>query len=57
MKEIEDSIDSVCAECATNLGYKPKDKVVGVWPGKCDVCGKKRSLTSLHHDWEKGETK
>ena len=57
MCEIEDRIDAVCDECAMNLGWKPKDKIFGVWTGKCDVCGKNRFLTSLHHDWEKGETK
>ena len=54
---VEAMVDAVCSDCARNMGWKPKDKVVGVWPGKCDVCGKNRSLTSLHHDWEKGETK
>ena len=54
---VESKVDAVCSDCARNMGWKPKDKVVGVWPGKCDVCGKKRPLTSLHHDWVKGETK
>lgn len=56
-KKIEDDVDSVCDECATKLGWKPKDKVVGVWMGKCEVCGNERPLTSLHHDWYKANTR
>lgn len=56
-RPIEDMVDSVCDECATKLGWKPKDKVVGVWMGKCEVCGKEKPLTSLHHDWYKANTR
>lgn len=48
-----DDRDSVCWKCAVDMGYTPVKKVVGVWQGKCDFCGKKKSLTSLSHDWRK----
>lgn len=48
-----DNRDSVCAECAERMGWKPKDKVVGVWIGECEFCGERKPLTSLHHDWRK----
>lgn len=48
-----DNRDSVCSDCARKMGWKPKNKVVGVWQGKCDFCGKTTGLTSLHHDWYK----
>lgn len=50
--------DSVCDECARKMGWKPKNKVVGMWVGKCDWCGEIGPLTSLLYDWtKKGETK
>ena len=45
--------DSVCRECAESMGYAPLNKVVGVWRGECDFCGKVKSLTSLQNDWVK----
>lgn len=47
--------DYVCRECANRMGYEPKKKTVGVWPGECDFCGKHKVLTSLSHDWNKKE--
>lgn len=38
-------------QCAR--GYEPKDKVVGVWTGECEFCGKRKPLTSLCNDWRK----
>ena len=54
---VESKVDAVCSDCARNMGWKPKGKLFCVWPGKCDVCGKKKTFISFHHDWEKGETK
>lgn len=45
--------DCVCVKCAKALGYVMKDKVVGVWIGECEFCGKRKPLTSLCHDWRK----
>lgn len=50
-----DHRDSVCAECATEMGYEPDDKEAGVWLGRCDFCGKEEPLTSLAHDWHKAK--
>lgn len=49
-----DDRDATCAKCAKERGYVMKNKVVGVWVGKCEFCGETRALTSLHHDWRKG---
>lgn len=45
--------DSVCRECAERMGYEPRKKIVGVWSGECEFCGKVAALTSLAHDWKK----
>ena len=38
-------------ESETNLSH-----VGDAWVyGKCDVCGKQKPLTSLHHDWYKAK--
>ena len=49
--------DCVCAECAIRMGWTPKDKMVGVWQGKCEFCGRNKPLTSLHHDWRRNNGK
>ena len=48
---------SVCEECAKEVGFVPKDKVVGVWMATCDICGVLKPCTDLWHDWQKKETK
>lgn len=54
MKKVKTIIgDSVCKECATKMGYKPREKVCGMWQGKCEFCGKDKPLSSLSHDWAK----
>lgn len=53
-------IRTICRDCARQLGFKPKDKVVGVWVGECEVCHQHKTCTDLWHDWEpikKGESK
>lgn len=45
------SIGAVCSSCAHALGFKPKNKTVGVWIGECEVCHKRKACTDLHHDW------
>jgi hypothetical protein len=47
------NIDAVCFDCAKKAGFKLKDKVVGVWTGKCEICHEQKPCTSLHHDWKK----
>lgn len=48
-----DNRDSVCDDCAREMGYRMKDKQYGAWVGKCDFCGREKTLTSLSHDWRK----
>lgn len=45
-------VHSVCDSCAESLGWTRKDKAVGVWMGKCGICGERKPLTSLWHDWD-----
>lgn len=45
--------DSVCADCATRMGFEPDDKHVGIWVDRCDFCGERKPLTSLSNDWHK----
>jgi hypothetical protein len=44
-------IDSVCSKCAQSIGFVPKDKVVGVWMGECELCHEFKPCTNLWHDW------
>jgi len=30
---------AVCSKCAKDKGLVLKDKVVGMWQGKCETCG------------------
>lgn len=50
--KLED-INTICDECARELGFIPKDKAVGVWMDNCDNCLKYRPCTNLWHDWRK----
>ena len=55
-----DQVHIVCFDCAKALGYTLKDKAMGVWVDKCDVCKQTKPCANLHHDWRKppkGETK
>lgn len=45
-------INTICEECARNLGFVPKDKAIGVWMDKCEVCGEEKPCTNLWHDWK-----
>ena len=49
------NIGAICFDCAKAAGFTQKNKIVGVWVGECDFCGKVAALTSLAHDWEKKE--
>jgi len=42
---------AVCRECALAAGFVPKNKTVGVWVGKCVMCGERKPCTDLAHDW------
>lgn len=44
-------ISDICFNCAKELGFKPKDKAVGVWVGECSVCHETKPCTDAHHDW------
>ena len=48
-----DDINTICDECARDLGFIPKDKVVGVWMDNCDNCMQYRPCTNLWHDWRR----
>lgn len=43
---------TICYECATDKGLVLKDKIVGVWAGKCPYCKKERSLCDEVHDYK-----
>ena len=45
------AVGAVCDDCARLLGFTPKDKVVGVWIGKCGICHQNKTCTDLWHDW------
>jgi hypothetical protein len=40
------NVGAVCRDCAQAAGFTPKDKVAGVWMGKCGICGKQDCATS-----------
>ena len=44
-------MSAICDECARRLGYRQKDKVVGVWVDECDICGKRKPCTDSVHDY------
>lgn len=49
-----DNVGDVCDRCARKAGFVPKDKIMGVWVGKCEICHKRKPCTDLHHDWKEG---
>lgn len=56
--ERKDGVQTVCFDCAKAQGFVPKDKVFGVWTGRCDICHETKPCSDLHHDWrKKGESK
>ena len=44
-------MSAICFDCAARLGYRPKDKTVGVWVEECSVCGEKKPVTDSVHDY------
>lgn len=46
-------IRTICFDCAKAHGFVMKDKAVGVWTDKCEVCHERKPCTNLHHDWRK----
>ena len=53
-REVTDysGVGAVCRDCAIKAGYKPKDKVVGVWTDECGICHQQKPCTDMHNDWE-----
>ena len=48
---------AVCNDCAKKAGFKPKNKMVGVWMDVCSICHKQKPCTDLIHDWYKPNKK
>lgn len=53
------NIGAICFNCAKELGFRAKDKAVGVWVDECSVCHETKPCTDAHHDWypPKGDNK
>lgn len=51
--ERKDDVHTVCFDCAKARGFVPKDKVFGVWTGRCDICHETKPCSDLHRDWQK----
>ena len=45
------AVGAVCEDCARTLGFTPKNKIVSVWIGECEVCHQRKPCTELLHDW------
>lgn len=58
MSDIElAGVSAICDDCARALGFVRKDKVVGMWTDKCEVCHKEMPCSDLWHDWHRPEGK
>ena len=43
--------ESLCCDCAKAEGYRPINKVAGMWMEVCPRCGKNKPTCSLTHDY------